>query len=202
MISITPENTALILIGYQNDYFSEDGVLRSVIEESSKSTNTLKNTLDLLHKVDASKLACIHTPIIFTEDYRELVNPVGILSAIKANKAFQKGSSGAATINEIQAFEDRIIEIPGKRGLNAFSNTNLNLFLKNRGITNIVLAGAVTSVCIDSTGRSAFEKGYNVIVLSDCTCGRTNLEQDFYCSNIFPVYATVMESKEFILNLP
>ena len=38
-------NTAIILIGYQNDYFAEDGILTSVIEESAKTNKCLENTL-------------------------------------------------------------------------------------------------------------------------------------------------------------
>ena len=64
-----------------------------------------------------------------------------------------------------------------------------------------VLAGAVTSICIDSTGRSAHERGYGVTVLSDCTCGRTNFEQDFYIEQILPLYAQISTSEELLAEL-
>ena len=38
------KNTALILIGYQNDYFAKDGILTSVIEESANTNKCLENT--------------------------------------------------------------------------------------------------------------------------------------------------------------
>ncbi|ATX79528.1 Nicotinamidase-related amidase [Mariprofundus aestuarium] len=188
------QDSAVILIGFQNDYFSSDGILRGVIEESAVANNVLNHTLKFIKTVIDSGLPIVHTPIRFTTEYRELDNPVGILAAIKESKAFQAGMPGAETINEIKAFGDRIVEIPGKRGLNAFSNTELDLFLRNREVRNIILAGAVTSVCIDSTGRAAFEKGYDVFVLEDCTCGRTNFEQKFYCDEVFPIYAQVISS--------
>ena len=53
------------------------------------------------------------------------------------------------------------------------------------------LARAITSVCIDSTGRAATERGYRVTVLSDCTVGRTPFEQEFFCREILPLYADV-----------
>ena len=194
-------NTALLLIGYQNDYFSNDGVLRSVVEESAITNNVLKNTLSVIKSLGSSELPIIHTPIVFTKDYSELKDPVGILAAIKQHQAFQEGTIGVEVIKEIIDFGDRVIEMPGKRGLNAFSNTSLELFLKDNGINNIVLAGAVTSVCIDSTGRAAFEKGFNVFILENCTCGRTNFEQQFYCEDIFPIYATVIDSTTFLARL-
>ncbi len=56
----------------------------------------------------------------------------------------------------------------------------------------MVIAGTVTSICIDSGGRAAHERNYRVTILSDCISGRSNFEQDFYCEQIFPLYANVI----------
>jgi len=97
-----PENTALILIGYQNDYFTSNSILN----------NTLNALVD-------SAVTMISTPILFTDDYSELDNPVGILKTIKEVGAFKRSSLGGAIIPDIQAFGERIIEMPSKRGLYA-----------------------------------------------------------------------------------
>lgn len=186
---------ALILIGYQNDYFAPDGILRSVVEESSKVTDIINNTVNLISNI--KDIPIVSTPIIFSEDYEELTEPVGILKTIKAVKAFKKGTKGSETIAEIKAFNHKITEIPGKLGLNAFINTSLDKFLKENKIEHVLLAGTVASICIDSTGRSAYEKGYKVTMLSDCISGRTIFEKDFYCESIFPLYASVKTSQEF-----
>lgn len=195
------QKTALILIGYQNDYFSPNGVLYRVIEESSKVTNVIANTVDLLQCLASSPTLIVTTPIFFTPNYEELIEPVGILKTIKERNAFQMGTPGSEAIEELHSFRDRILEVPGKRGFNAFINTNLDEILKKRGITDVVLAGAVTSICIDSTGRAAHEKGYHVTTLSNCTSARTVFEQEFYCSTVFPLYARVITNRELLENL-
>lgn len=195
------KNSALILIGYQNDYFATDGILHDVIEESSRATGVLANTVELLTRVSSSEMLIVSTPIIFTPEYDELVEPVGILKMIKEVGAFNSGTKGSDTIPELTQFGSRILEVPGKRGLNAFSNTELDPLLKDRDIEYVVLAGVVTSICIDSTGRSAFELGYKVSVLSDCTSGRTVVEQDFFCDNIFPLYAEVLDHRQLLSRL-
>ena len=192
------DNTALILIGYQNDYFAEDGILSSVIEESANTNKCLANTLKVLDFAKDNNLLSISTPIIFTEGYKELVQPAGILKTIKDVQAFKKGEKGSKVIPEILNYGNAILEIPGKRGLNAFSNTDLNNILNENAIKNIVMLGVVSSVCIDSTARSAFEHGYNVTIISDCTAGRTTFEQDYYCENIFPIYANVIDHNDFL----
>jgi nicotinamidase-related amidase len=51
-------------------------------------------------------------------------------------------------------------------------------------------------VCVDSTARSAHERGYRVTILSDCTMGRTRCEHRLFCEGIFPLYAEVRTSDE------
>ena len=194
-------NTAILLIGFQNDYFASDGILHSVIEASATTVKTVENTTKLLHTLVDTDVLIISTPIFFTPDYEELVEPVGILKTIKDVGAFQKDAKGSATIPELKPFEHRILDIPGKRGLNAFINTNLNEILAQYHISNLVLAGAVTSVCIDSTGRSAYEQGYQVFVLNDCTSARTTFEQEFYFDNVFPLYAQPLSSSDLLEQL-
>jgi nicotinamidase-related amidase len=194
-------DTALILIGFQNDYFANDGILKDFIDESAQETQALANSLSLVERAAKTDLMMIQTPILFRDDYSELGNPVGILRAIKEVGAFKRSGPGGAVIDAFQTYGERIQTVPGKHGLNAFSNTELETTLRNRGITNIVLAGAVTSICIDSTGRSAHEKGFNVYVLNDCTCGRTQMEQDFYCEQVLPLYAEVLSSEDVLGSL-
>jgi hypothetical protein len=83
-------------------------------------------------------------------------------------------------VPEFAAFGDRIKHIPGKRGLKAVSNTQLQEHLD----------GAVASVCIDSTAS----------ILSDCIVGRTEYEQKYYCENIFTLYADVLTSEQLLEN--
>lgn len=195
---MNPQETALVLIGYQNDYFSPQGFLHSVIEEPARLERTLENTLFVVEHLAKTETLMVTTPIIFTPEYTELQDPVGILKAIRDAGAFKAGSIGAEIIPELRHYGDRLLEVPGKRGLNAFSNTQLDEVLKARGIKDLVLCGVVTSICIDSTGRAAFERGYRVVVLSDCISGRTRIEEEFYLSQIYPLYAQVLSGYEFV----
>lgn len=190
------KTTAIILVGYQNDYFAQDGILRGVVEGEHRVDDTLSNTLDLLRAAAKTDITIISTPIILTSDYRGLAESVGILGTIKESGAFKAGSVGADTIPELLEFGDRILYVNGKQGFNAFSNTALDEVLAERGIRHLLLAGMITSLCIDSTGRAAYERGYRVTVLSDCASARTMAEQDFYCSNIFPLYGEVMDNRK------
>ena len=191
---------ALVLIGFQNDYFAKDGILNSVVEESINVLNIVKNIEALISAcLDSEEFIIISTPINFTQDYSELNEPVGILKTIKEVGAFQAGNRGAEAIDEIKQFGDQIIEVKGKKGLNAFAGTELQRILDDNQVTDVFLAGCVCSICIDSTGRSASEKGFKVTMIGDCITGRTMFEHQYYLENIFPLYASTILSSEVSL---
>lgn len=194
-------NTAVVLIGFQNDYFASDGVLKSFLEPESAASMVLKNTVSLIEALKDSPTLIVSTPIAFSSDYHEILAPVGVLKTIQDIGAFQRNTSGVETVPELRQYKNKIIELPGKRGLNAFSDTQLDHVLRSHNIDNIVIAGVISSVCVDSTGRAAVELGYRTLILSDCTWGRTEFEQEFYCSNVFPLYAKLIDSESLLQTL-
>ena len=196
-----PRKTALILVGYQNDYFAKDGILRGVVEEPDRVDRVLANTLAFIARAASTPMTIVSTPIVLEPDYRALASPVGILNTIKESGAFKAGTPGADTIPELLAYGDRITYVTGKVGFNAFSNTSLDAGLKQRGIKDVLVAGMITSLCIDSTGRAAYERGYAVTILSDCSSARTPAEQEFFCSTIFPLYGSAARSTDILASL-
>jgi nicotinamidase-related amidase len=198
MMPSTLENTALLLIGFQHDYFDPSGILHGVVEESHRVSGTLANTIQMIETFKDSSMVMINTPIVFSELYEELENPIGILKTIRDVRAFRSGTPGAETIPEIKAYGDRIIELPGKRSFNAFSNTELQSTLQSHGVRRILFAGCVTSICVHASALHAFDLGYDVTMLSDCTSARTPIEQDFFCSDVFPLFSHVMTLEELM----
>jgi nicotinamidase-related amidase len=190
--------TALILVGYQNDYFAKDGILRGVVEDPNGVDRVLENTLAFVRALARTDATIISTPIILADDYRAMASPVGILNTMKEVGAFKEGSTGAENIPELGEFGDRVLYVGGKVGFNAFSNTTLGQVLNEHEIDNVLVCGMVTSLCIDSTGRAAYERGYDVTIVSDCTSARTDTEHQFFCENVFPLYGRAATSTELL----
>ena len=202
MPDINPKTTALLLIGYQRDYFDSDGILYGVVEEQLRSSDTLANTLSLIDAYKETGMTMVRTPLVFSENYGELENPIGILKTIRDVEAFRAGTTGAETIDAISAYGDRIDEVRGKLGFNAFAHTDLEKMLRERNIDSVIIAGCVTSICINATALHAFEAGFGVTILSDCTSSRTTVEQEFFCDTVFPLFAQVRTSKDVIAEAP
>jgi nicotinamidase-related amidase len=77
--------------------------------------------------------------------------------------------------------------VSGRVGFTAFANTGLEDILRERGIRDGVSAGVPSSLCIDATGRAAYERGCRATVLADCATGRTPNQHDSCCANVAPL---------------
>jgi len=73
-----------------------------------------------------------------------------------------------------------------KRNWGAFHGTDLDVHLRRRGITQIVLTGVATSIGVESTARAAYEHGYNVTLDTDAMTDLAAESHDHALTRIFP----------------
>jgi nicotinamidase-related amidase len=82
-----------------------------------------------------------------------------------------------------------------------FASTNLDFILRSKGISTIVLGGFLTNCCVESTMRSGYENGYEVITLSDCVAATSVEEHDNAIKYDYPMFSKPMTSEELIAEL-
>jgi nicotinamidase-related amidase len=164
---VDPSKTAVVLIEFQNDFTSEGGALHGAVQASMEATGMLKNTQDVIESAQGAGVTIIHAPIQFAAGYGEITrHPYGILKGGVDSNAFVKGEWGAQIVADVAPADGDIV-LEGKRGLDAFASTNLDLILRSKGIQTVALGGFLTNCCVESTMRSANELGFEVITLID-----------------------------------
>lgn len=85
-----------------------------------------------------------------------------------------------------------------KRSWGAFMGTDLDMQLRRRGITNIVLCGIATNMGVESTAREAFALGYNQIFVTDAMKAATQEEHDASCKYVFPKIGRLRTVETFL----
>ena len=194
MLELDPAKTALLLIEYQNEFTSEGGVLHSAVSAVMDKTGMLPKTVALVEAARAAGVTIMHAPITFAPGYGELTrHPYGILKGVVDGNAFVKGTWGAAIVDDLAPGEGDIV-IEGKRGLDTFASTNLDFILRSKGIDTVIIGGFLTNCCVESTMRSAYENGYRVITLTDCTAATSAEEHDNAIAYDFPMFSMPTES--------
>ncbi len=200
-MAVDPSTTAVVLIEYQNDFTSEGGVLHGAVSEVMDRTEMLARTQEVVAAARAAGVTVMHAPITFAPGYNEISShPYGILKGVVDGNAFVKGTWGADIVDELAPAEGDIV-IEGKRGLDTFASTNLDFILRSKGITTIALGGFLTNCCVESTMRSGYENGYQVITLSDCVAATSPEEHDNAIKYDYPMFSTPMAASDFIADL-
>jgi len=193
--------TALLLVGFENDKYAPNGLLRRMVDSTERIDASLARALQFVRTVAAIPMLVISTPIMFDPVDATTPKSRGILTAIRDMGALQRGTWGAEPIAELAEFAGLITTIPNRQGFNAFTGTELHEMLTTRTIRHVVIAGNTTGLCVDSTGRTAAELGYDVTILTDCIYGRTFVEDRFYIDQIFPLYANTATSTNVLEQL-
>jgi nicotinamidase-related amidase len=196
-----PKKTAVVMIEFQNDFVKPGGAQHDAVRGVMESTGMLSHSLKLAKGARELGATIMLTPITFADGYPEISeNPYGILKGIVDAKAFRKGTWGAEIIDELKPLPEDII-IEGKRGLDCFATTNLDFILRNREVQNVALAGFLTNVCVESTMRSAYERGFNVITITDCTATTSEEEQRVATTRDFKLFSHTMTHEAFLSKL-
>jgi nicotinamidase-related amidase len=199
--TLDPKTTALLLLEYQNEFTSKGGVLHQAVSGVMEETKMLPNTVKVLAAARKQGVTVMHAPITFAEGYGELGrHPYGILKGVVDGKCFVKGTWGAEFVGDVAPQKGEIV-IEGKRGLDTFASTNLDFILRSKGIKTVILGGFLTNCCVESTMRTAYEHGFDVITLTDCVAATSSEEHKNAIKYDYPMFSKPMPSSEVIAHL-
>merc|ERR1719316_2126999 len=139
-----------------------------------------------------------HAPIMFKADASDNPNKnLGILAGCAADSLFTENTWNADFHPSMQPQPGDVV-VQGKKGLDAFPGTDLEDQLKANGIETLALAGFLTNCCVESTMRTACEKGFNVVTLTDCTATTSKDGQKAATEGTYGMFSAPMASADFI----
>jgi nicotinamidase-related amidase len=198
-IAINSAKTAILLLHWQNDLAMPSGKLSREMPQRLVADHTIDHVQAALKISREKGMLVIYVNASHRSGYPE-VNPKSSLSSnIAKAGGLMRGSWGAEVIDQLKPLAEDIIIY--NYSSSAFAYTELDLILRNKGITGLVLTGLVTNWVVESTARDATNRGYNIYVLSDCCQGVNEEMHKWSLMNILSAIGSVIDSRSYIASL-
>jgi len=199
---VAPSKTALVCIEFQNEFATEGGKLHGAVKDVMAETQMLTKTAELAETIRSAGGKVFHVPISFKADASDNPNKgLGILAGCAKDSLFTEGTWNSEICNEMTP-KPGDVQVVGKKGLDAFPGTDLEAKLLANGIETVALCGFLTNCCVESTMRTACEKGFNVVTVMDC-CGATSKEgHTAATTGTFGMFSSPMTAAELAAQMP
>lgn len=173
--ALEPDACALLVIDMQRDFLEPGGFGESLGNNVGRLRQAIPPLQRLLTAWRDRGWPVLHTREGHAPDLADLTlakrfrgqpaRPIG--SAGPMGRILVRGEAGHEIIPELAPHEgELVIDKPGK---GAFWATDLHALLQRDGIRQLVVTGVTTEVCVHTTVREANDRGYDCLVLSDCT---------------------------------
>jgi nicotinamidase-related amidase len=169
--------TALIIIDMQRDFCAAGGYADMAGLDISNLRKPIPQIQQLLNVARSQGMLIIHTREGHRSDMLDCMPSKRARSARTAAAIGSDGPMGKLLIRGEYGhdFVDELTPIAGeviidKPGYSAFHQTDLEIILRSQQITQLIITGVTTEVCVQSTLRAAVEYGWDCITVGDA-CG-------------------------------
>lgn len=170
-----PRRSALVIIDMQRDFCDLEGYMGARGADVTAAQSIIPKISNIRAAARAAGMQIIFTREGHSSDLGDLPtnkraktrrSGAEIGSTGELGRLLIRGEHGWQIIPDLEPKSDEVVI--DKLGTGAFYATELEHRLRVQGITQLVLVGVTTGVCVSTTAREASDRGFDVLVLGDC----------------------------------
>ncbi len=199
-LTINKGHTALLAMDFENDLVHEDGAFKDFgFAQMVKQNDVLGKTARLLDAARGAGVKVIYVSVKFRPGYPERPRNAGLFQALVEGNALVEGTWGSTIHEAVSPKEGE--PVVSKRGVSAFTGSDLAALLGTGGITTLLLTGVATNFVVEGTAREAVDRGYNVVIVGDCCASVSQEAHDSSLNTALPFLTTISNSEEVMAAL-
>jgi len=178
--NLTPTNTALVVIDMQVDFCGVGGLSTVSGTDLPMMREPIEPIRRVLAAVRAFGMTVIYTreghrpdgsDLTAVKQFRSRLGGAGVGDPAPIGRILIRGEPGHAIVPELTPCPDDVII--DKVGSGCFYATEMEHVLRNRGIRNLIFTGVTTECCVHTSIREASDRGFDNLLLTDCTSAVT-----------------------------
>ena len=195
-LQIDPSRTALLLLDYQNYNVHPDGYwAQSQPGHADRAAPAVARTAAVLTAARRAAITVVHVQNAWREGHPDVNPHTPWQAAAKAAGRSTEGTWGIEFVDALAPVEGELVV--RKRAVSGFAGTELDRLLRVHGVSTLVIAGIVTNFAAEGTARDASDRGFRVIVLTDCCESVSDEMHEFSVTQILPVVGEVASAADF-----
>lgn len=177
-ITVTVEETALIIVDMQNAYLSKGGYIDLVGFDVSGAPPVIEETARIAEACRAAGIPIIYLQNGFSPDQREAPETAPVFHKSNALKFMRANEAYAGKLITHGTWDHEIVPeltpqagdvVVPKSRYSGFAGTALEQILAARRIRTLLVCGVATNVCVESTIRDAYHREFFPVMLADAT---------------------------------
>jgi nicotinamidase-related amidase len=205
---VPKDDIVLVLTHLQNEFWHPDGRGYAFTKECLPHPDTKDRILKVVEECRSQDVPIICHNETFRPGHPELrirrggyVRGSGRVLRLPEENMAVRGEWGSETLDELKPRKGRDEFVVDNSRVDPFTCSEFEALLRNLERHIVVLVGLATNFGIEMTARSANERDYGVIVLSDCVDRMLGQYSELTISELLPYYGRVMDSNEFVAEL-
>jgi nicotinamidase-related amidase len=200
ILTINPAKTALLLLHWQKDIATSEFKHSRNMPERLAAAHTIEHTQAVLKESRENGVLVVYVNAAHRPGYPELpANRAPIFKNVAAGGAHIRGSRDAEVIDQLEPIDNEIVVY--NYNPSAFCYTDLDLILRNKNITDLILSGLSTNWVVETTARHGACLGYFIYTLEDCCNSHSDEMHHWPMTNILPRLGAVIDSRAYITAL-